>query len=265
VSRLILLILICSLTIALTTAFLITSDAKIDPKDIAGIWLFNEGSGKVAHDSSEMENDGEIIGPAQWVDGKFGKALQFDGNSVRVNVESNDSLLLEEFTIVAWENLEDSQGARWQSIMMKGQNPRNYLLCVDKDSQKLQLSVTKGAKDVFGGPIDGPVVTDGDWHHVAGLAGEKEGFVIYVDGVQVGQQGYSKPSLDAAPSVLTIGDGSGGGHQCEGIIDDVGLFSVPLSEEDINAIMDEGLKQYDAGVSKKGKLATTWSKIKCRY
>jgi len=256
--------LICSLTIA--TTILSISHAKIDPENIAGIWLFNEGNGNVARDSSGSGNDGNIVGPAKWATGKFGKALQFDGQSVRVNVESNDSLILEEFTIVAWENLKSSQGARWQSIMMKGQNPRNYLLCVDKNSQKLQLSITKGAKDAWGGIIKGPVITDGNWHHVAGVAGEKEGFIIYVDGVEVGQQAYSKPSLDAAPSVLTIGDGSGGGHQCEGLIDDVGLFSIPLSEEDINAIMNKGLKQYAVtNVSKNGRLATTWSKIKYRH
>ena len=41
--------------------------------------------------------------------------------------------------------------------MMKGQNPRNYLLVVDKDSQTLQLSITAGAAGTWKGPIAGPV------------------------------------------------------------------------------------------------------------
>jgi len=39
---------------------------------------FNEGSGTIAYDSSGNNNHGTIYG-ATWVDGKFGKVLQFDG------------------------------------------------------------------------------------------------------------------------------------------------------------------------------------------
>ena len=48
--------------------------AKIDPDSITGMWLFNEGKGNTATDSSGNGNDGEIHG-AKWVDGKFGKHL----------------------------------------------------------------------------------------------------------------------------------------------------------------------------------------------
>ena len=41
--------------------------------------LLAYGSGEVAEDSSANGNDGELkVGP-KWVDGKFGKALEFDG------------------------------------------------------------------------------------------------------------------------------------------------------------------------------------------
>ncbi|HIE25852.1 TPA: LamG domain-containing protein [Candidatus Poribacteria bacterium] len=236
--------------------------AKIDPETIVGMWLFNEKSGDIAKDSSERGNDGKLEGGYKWVDGKFRGGLELDGATGHVTVESNDSLILEEFTIVSWANLESSKGTRWQSIMMKGQNPRNYLLCVDKDTQRLQLSITKGAKGAWGGPIQGPVVTDGDWHHLAGLAGEKEGLVIYVDGIEVGKQPYAKPSLDADPSRMRIGDGSAGGHQCKGILDEVGLFNAPLSETEINNIMNNGLEQFVQDVAPAGKLATTWASLK---
>ena len=52
--------------------------AKIDPDSITGMWLFNEGKGGTAADASGNGNDGEIHG-AKWVDGKFGKALEFNG------------------------------------------------------------------------------------------------------------------------------------------------------------------------------------------
>ena len=131
----------------ITTVFIVflamEVSAKIDPETIVGMWLFNEKSGDIAKDSSERGNDGTLEGGYKWVDGKFRGGLELDGSSGHVTVESNDSLILEEFTIVSWANLENTKGTRWQSIMMKGQNPRNYLLCVDRDTQKLQLSITQ--------------------------------------------------------------------------------------------------------------------------
>ncbi|MDE0484010.1 MAG: LamG domain-containing protein [Candidatus Poribacteria bacterium] len=237
---------------------------KIDPDTVAGMWLFEEGGGDVAKDSSDAGNDGTIAGPKKWQDGKFGKALEFNGNNVYVEVEANDSIILEELTIVAWANLKPSKGTRWQSIMMRGQNPRNYLLVVDRDTQTLQLSITKGAPGAWAGPKGGPVITDDGWHHLAGVFGEDEGLVIYTDGEEVGKQAYSKPSLDANPSRMRIGDGSDGGHQCEGLLDEVALFDVPLSQEDIKTVMEEGLERATGflAVEPESKLTTIWGKLK---
>lgn len=237
---------------------------KIDPETVAGIWLFEEGAGDVAMDSSDAGNDGTISGPKQWKDGQFGRALEFNGSDVYVEVEANDSIILEELSIVAWANLKPSQGTRWQSIMMRGQNPRNYLLAVDKNSQRLQFSLTQAIGGGFGGPIGGPVVTDGNWHHLACVIGEDKGLVIYTDGEEVGQHPYSEPSLDANPSRMRIGDGSNGGHQCDGLLDEVGLFSVPLSQDDIKSIMNDGLERTTGflAVEPENKLTTTWGKLK---
>ncbi|MBD3183822.1 hypothetical protein GF312_16175 [Candidatus Poribacteria bacterium] len=241
------------------------TQAEIDPASVVGLWLFEEGKGDIAVDSSDSGNDGNIAGNAKWINGQFGQAMEFNGSDTWVEVPSNDSLVLEELTMVAWAKITDDSGARWQSIMMKGQNPRNYLLVVDKGTQKLQLSITKGAKDAWGGPIAGPIITDGEWHHLAGVIGEDTGLVIYVDGVQVGQEPYSVPSLDAEPDVLRIGDGSSGGHQLMGILDEVAIFNVALDVDDIEEIMNNGLEEVTgmgAPVESKDKLAALWSEIK---
>ena len=238
--------------------------ARVDPDTVVGMWLFEEGRGDVAKDTSKSGNDGTIVGPKEWRDGKFGRALEFDGSSVYVEVESNKSITLEELTIVAWANLEPSQGTRWQSIMMRGQNPRNYLLAVDKDRQTLQLSITKGAPGAWAGPIGGPVVTGDGWHHLAGVIGEDAGLVIYTDGEETGKQAYAEPSLDADPGRMRIGDGSNGGHQCEGLLDEVALFNVPLEQDDIKTIMEDGLERATGllAVEPESKLTTIWGKLK---
>ena len=50
-----------------------------------GIWLFDEGKGDEAKDSSGNGNLGKING-ATWDKGKFGKALSFDGTDDWVEV-----------------------------------------------------------------------------------------------------------------------------------------------------------------------------------
>ena len=55
------------------------SSAEIDPATIVAGWLFDEGKGNVVSDLSDNGHNDEIQGTPKWVDGKFGKALEFDG------------------------------------------------------------------------------------------------------------------------------------------------------------------------------------------
>jgi len=77
-------------------------DAKVDPDTIVGMWLFDEGSGDTTKDSSGNGDDGEING-AQWVEGKFGTALEFNGSTDAVACPDNESLdITDAITVSAW-------------------------------------------------------------------------------------------------------------------------------------------------------------------
>jgi hypothetical protein len=75
----------------------------IDKPSFAGIWLFDEGSGDVVRDISGNGNDGKLQGNPEWADGRFGKALDFNGSTDYVDVPHSDSLSITgDITIVAW-------------------------------------------------------------------------------------------------------------------------------------------------------------------
>ena len=77
------------------------SSAKIDPETAAGIWLFDEGAGNDAEDSSGKDNHGTIHG-ADWTDGKFGDGLEFDG-AQWVSIDSTIDLQLgDKHTMMVW-------------------------------------------------------------------------------------------------------------------------------------------------------------------
>ena len=48
-------------------------------KGLVGSWLFNEGRGRTAFDSSLHRNTGSLVGDTHFVPGKFGSCLDFDG------------------------------------------------------------------------------------------------------------------------------------------------------------------------------------------
>ena len=75
--------------------------------------MYDEGEGTLAADASGNGHDGEISNP-DWVDGKFGKALQFggEGSDVFVTVESTPALNVNECTFGAWINADHWNGTR---------------------------------------------------------------------------------------------------------------------------------------------------------
>ena len=75
----------------------------IDKPSLAGVWLFDEGSGDAVRDISGNGNDGKLQGNPEWADGRFGKALDFNGSTDYVDVPHSDSLSITgDITIVAW-------------------------------------------------------------------------------------------------------------------------------------------------------------------
>jgi len=48
-----------------------------------------------------------------------------------------------------------------------------------------------------------------------------------------------------------------------GILDDIGFWNRPLSEDEVNELIEKGLPNFLA-VSPRGKLATTWATLKTR-
>jgi hypothetical protein len=77
-----------------------------------GLWLLDEGSGKVAKDSSGNGNHGEIF-EAKWVEGKYGSALEFDGiggNADYVEIPGSDSMNIRDaITMEAWVYIDNHQ------------------------------------------------------------------------------------------------------------------------------------------------------------
>lgn len=234
--------------------------AKIDPGTIVGLWLFDEDNGDEVTDSSGNGLTGvAAAGVLERGEGKFGGALDFAAGS-RVHVEHNDILNLETFTMTLWIRIESTGGAQVIAVKQTANPDRNYNIEIWDDGARSSFASggTAGA-----GSAKGPTtVMDGEWHHIASTYDLKE-FKLYVDGkLDKTQVNTQKPDTNSGPFV--IGAFMNGGNSTNGLVDEVGLFSAPLEEGDILAIMNNGLAVATgiAPVSSAAKLTTTWAGIK---
>lgn len=236
--------------------------AKIDPKTIVGLWLFDEGSGNTAKDSSGNKNDGKLEG-AKWVDGKFGKALNFNGASDYVNTGNNpitDTVATKVLSISAWVKRATKTSKMLVAIR---RTPGGYILGVGVlGASANQFKMTKFAVvDIYLGNFP----QDTDWHHIAGVWDEK-GQIVYVDGVVNGNSADTANFSSASTGNLLIGGDTGDQGYADGTIDDVGVFNVALAESDVKDIMNKGLGRVTGitPVSPKDRLTTVWGEIKAK-
>lgn len=137
----------------------------------------------------------------------------------------------------------------------------NYGVCVD-ENDVLVASFTHGAR-VWNELHAKTKVADGKWHHVAGTY-DKKALIAYLDGREDAKLAATDVPNDVDVDV-TIGSGFLGSPDfAKGIIDDLGLFNMALSLDEINDIMKEGVGRVTgiSAISFVGKLATAWGKIK---
>ena len=237
----------------------LTSYAK--DKDVVAVWMLDEGKGDTTKDSTENGHDGKING-AKWVDGKFGKALQFNGTSDFIEVPHDDALNLQTYTIVATFKIPATPTA-WYTIICKDTaGPiRTYGLYVGTTGL-LNCSFSTGNqwRGIYDKNVDpdlDTMVDDGKWHTVA-IVYDMKTYWVYIDGKLEAQKKITdKP--DTSDMTVTIGSWHGDGW-LNGLIDEIYLSKRALSETEI--------KKFSSGIAAaspvypQGKIAVTWGSIK---
>lgn len=216
-----------------------SSYAKIDPETYVGMWLFDEGTGKTAKDSSGNKNDGELMSGPKWVDGKFGKALEFDGSAF-VDMGNPDSLQFDgDVTIAFWMKPENVAAGR-QNIVCKAYGGEGCLTMEPDGRMSFYWGDAGGNAEPYvevTRPAPG-TLTDDDWIHVVETRDvSKRKYKMYKDGEVAAEAAWNKcgahPCGDSTPSGLNLLIGSGYAGKFRGIIDEVAIFNVVLSEDEM--------------------------------
>jgi hypothetical protein len=239
------------------------SNAKIDPKTCVGAWLFDEGKGDVAKDSSANGNNGTIVKSPKSVQGQFGSALEFDGKSNYVKVPKSESLNLgdKDLTIVVWAKSYTANV--WKPFVNKYQvgGTDTMILGAIRDTNNITLAFYNDDLNIAYTP------KLNTWEHYAFTFDSKtKKREAFVNGNSVGND--TAAGLPAGSDVQDIEIGSMiyASLYYSGIIDDVAIFNTVLTQDDIGNVMNNGIGKATglAPISPKGLLATVWGEIKTK-
>ncbi|MGQ9610818.1 MAG: LamG domain-containing protein, partial [bacterium] len=219
---------------------------------------FDEGAGENAIDSSQYKLNGKVFGP-QWMSGRFGKALEFDGIDDFVEVPDNPKLLLlDGGTFMAWVFIKTEKGhASWPRILIKSNTnggTHGYDFLFDRAAgYSIRFCIGGACNSHF------PVETN-KWHHVAVTFNGKV-IRVYHDGKKVGEQAQPGPAIDTTGFALRIGNSGSSDRPYHGLLDEIRIWSRALDENEIKWQMERGIREI-LPVEPKTSLAIKWAMLK---
>ena len=216
-----------------------TGSVIILPADpgVAGLiaaYGFNEGGGSVAGDASGRKHPGAIAGAKHVDEGRFGRALMFDGKGDWVTVaHAADLDLRNALTIEAWVNPTKLSG--WNTIALKEtRDSLAYALYANDDAPRPAgyVNISGSHKSVAGaGSL--PLNT---WSHVA-VTYSGSMMRLYVNGNEVSRRSLSGRMVSST-GPLRIGGNSVWGEYFSGMIDEVRVYGSALTPADIQRDMN---------------------------
>ncbi|TAN75883.1 MAG: LamG domain-containing protein, partial [Magnetospirillum sp.] len=208
---------------------------------LIGYWNGADSSGNVIPDHAYNGHDLDLssANPARMV-GPVSKALHFDGSG---SVSMGASVVPGAGPITF---------ETWIRTVRPGSDQGVIALGVDALNQGLALFVGSNGKlgvgeASVGGVQGNSIVTDGIWHHVAGVVTSGGGVSLYVDGVYDGSGTLN--AYDVSGGVARIGAFYNGAGNFTGDIADVRLWSTARTATEIQNHMTTGLTGGESGLA----------------
>jgi hypothetical protein len=256
-------------------AFSASPSMAVQEESLVLYFPFDEGEGDTANDASGNNNNGIFQGQPKWVKGKYDSALQFDGaeNKNYVEIPDHPSLTPEkEITIMAWIYFDEFHNTCGVISKYVGSgNQRSYNLRMHH-TDNLALSSECSSNGAFQIGVStteahtpAGSLKEGEWQHVAMSFKAEEFLRLYVNGEMKADSKASATDhiLDNNVSLMVGTDfDPGGAHNANpreftGIIDEVAVFNIALSDDEIKQAMATIMN-----IEATGKVATSWGRIK---
>jgi hypothetical protein len=229
--------------------------------ELIAAYSFDDGKAK---DLTGNGNDGEVK-DAIVVEGKFSKALEFDGTTSQVEIKSNDMLNFKDgVTVEAW--VKPTNYNSLSAVVQKwgdDTSRRQYLLCFVGDKATMYIS---GSGLTWPSAPGKTSVKPGEWTHIAGTY-DKKSIKTYVNGVLDAETPNTEGLFASDVPAWIGGYGSvgdkdfNGNRHFPGVVDEARYWNGALDADTIKKNMNVSTPNMLA-VDPKFKMATMWGVIK---
>ncbi len=222
------------------------SDDLYDVPHLVAYYPFDEN----ANDASGNDNHGQGSGTINYVDGKFGKALELNRGAY-IEMEATNSLhgdlfKANPFTLSTWiyPNPETVYGHVWRGNPLD--NAGHHTLFIIGDGGGISWRADINGKWTILCETRPGIVKANEWIHVA-VTNDGDSFRIYANGENVAKTNFRQ--TDGGNKVYSIGSRFPNAETFKGWIDDYAIFTSALSEVDIKRIIEVGVKQFFYGLN----------------
>ncbi|HLN72184.1 MAG TPA: LamG domain-containing protein [Prolixibacteraceae bacterium] len=229
-----------SILLFLFVALLSCKPSKVQDPDLVAWWSFDNATQSEVPDQSSNHLNAVNKGAIP-VEGKIGKALEFDGNSV---LQVDYQPILDSFpkgvTVMAWTKKDTASywntivsreiGSGWSEYVGLAVHQNHALFSIDPDGTNY-----KNVKDES-------LIQPGIWYHLAGTF-DNDMFKLYINGKMIKSEACKSPLHFQDQNPLLIGGNSNNQNQSlvdcfKGTIDEVRIYKRALSLDEINQLMN---------------------------
>jgi hypothetical protein len=191
-------------------------------------WALDEEMGNIAYDCAG-EYDGNLQGEPLWqpTEGKIDGALQFDGIDDCVTTGSPLNPADGDFSVFVWVKC-DTPG----QVILSQIDAANWLFTDSAEGYQGYLKTSLKCLGRSVPLLSQTCITDNNWHRI-GLVWDGSYRCLYVDGVEVANDAAPWPGLASADSGLFFGTGCHREHFFSGLIDDIRIYNVALTTDEI--------------------------------
>ncbi len=188
---------------------------------------------------------------SEWVDGKSGSALEFDGLDDYVDTTYNEDMNTD-FSLGAWIKIDSLAPASFGTVIGVVEGIGSSIIEIIYDHPN-DGDVSVLIRDSAATPAVVEATADnnyviGKWHHVFLVRNSFENkLYVYLDGVGKGVDDTTTDSFPVSGRPYYMGARNSMGtanYYFNGTIDEVAIYSRALSQEEINAMYNEGRAKF---------------------
>lgn len=199
-------------------------------------WKFDEISGSSVKNYASS-NDGTWQGTlgSQWVAGQINNGGNYNGTDNTVSTPINN-LPTSDLTIALWAN--ENAGNTGRTFGYEDDTQGNDGLAMYFPTPTTPTIIMRNAGTAY--DTGWGTITTGTWHYYVAVISSTQGLSLYLDGVKTNTNANGKSFTFPAGIIFHIGGSGNAGSFFKGIIDEVAIWSRPITTPEVTLLYNMG-------------------------